>query len=1050
MCGHCSKQNCYKHLETEPSLGLLVPVEIDAALEELLEKVLREYLYFWYREISYDEDFVQEVRHVIRYAAAVLLKRLYRVDITKLIVRRVIPVALWHLDGIMHAENYVKTRNKKTLISAFKEYMGPEIHPAAFSRRRELEYTQKVTEKIIPYLIPARFRSSKPMFHLLTDVVCGAVLQPVLDLVPDPDLTVNLLIDLAFTKEPSKKFGPGSGNKVEFLDSFVKTHQSQTKSALQMDLSAILKNELAMYAFMEFLKKEHALSQIQFCLSVEDFNKQIMTPELTEEDLVYLHGEAMKLYNMYFKSNAEHKVSLSPELASDIFFILNGPASNVIQLRTTTPLFKAYEEVYSNLETKMCPAFYRSEEYFDYLLGNNMRAITDHTDKQNGKLRKNVLNVFKKTPKSKSYGTPKFYVETVDSDDDELSPKTCLSNGGKCHHLNGSLLKPLLLSSTLSSSEIDLTRASALASINSHLSVSTGCLLKGVNGTVRKCLTSTPSEQTPTLNRHKRSKSTDMRFLKGSDANNVMDMDPLALFNYTRAKSHHPIAKGKSSTFPQRQPPVNTKMSSNNRFIGRKLKKSVSLLSSPVRHLIGQPLTSLLLPDGKKQRSKNEGGSKPTEKIGRGLSKIKQGVLGKSTTEGIIDTNVPDPAFDIADMYEDADPDETLSVGSNRNLILEHRDLSAWRVSIPKLSTGTDGQGKACFIFVIDVQRIDIAAQKDDAEDLHWTVERRYSEFYVLESKLTEFHGEFEDLHLPPKAKLFMGKGLDVMQSKKQPFEEYLSGLLQKPFLKESDILFTFLTSPEEFTVAASNLGLGKIMKTVPIKLTKEKGQSLQPFIDSFVGSTLSPPPKPRYDSVIGNVTEHDDTRDRVIVPHRLFDNTFDISHSEVKRGEVFAYYAKQKVRQETGVYDTLVFLAANLFKVTSTYVNVLLGLGIVCRNTFDWLVNYAISSKLAQVLCCRRVAFLCHLLQGALFETHAARNDEDKRRRKEHALEHFQNYLRPFVEFMSGRQNFEEGTQFVFDALQEPTLNKQLVLVLFDIVISELFPELETSKVRK
>ena len=37
----------------------------------------------------------------------------------------------------------------------------------------------------------------------------------------------------------------------------------------------------------------------------------------------------------------------------------------------------------------------------------------------------------------------------------------------------------------------------------------------------------------------------------------------------------------------------------------------------------------------------------------------------------------------------------------------------------------------------------------ENAEDLHWKVQRQYSEFYALESKLTEFHGEFEDVRLP-------------------------------------------------------------------------------------------------------------------------------------------------------------------------------------------------------------------------------------------------------------------------------------------------------------
>lgn len=211
----------------------------------------------------------------------------------------------------------------------------------------------------------------------------------------------------------------------------------------------------------------------------------------------------------------------------------------------------------------------------------------------------------------------------------------------------------------------------------------------------------------------------------------------------------------------------------------------------------------------------------------------------------------------------------------------QYRDLSAWRVKIPKLATRTS-LGKVTFVYVIEVQRIDIASKKgcppppfpespemfpyiliyfrcfrktattttaDNGEDLSWTVERGYSEFYALESKLTEFHGEFPDLRLPPRPKIFFGRGLDAMQSKIRPFQDYLVGLLLKPSLRGSDLLFTFLTSADEFTgaVASTNLvGLGnKIMKNV--KLTKEKGQALQPFIDNFVASTLSGPPRPRF-----------------------------------------------------------------------------------------------------------------------------------------------------------------------------------------------------------
>ena len=143
---------------------------------------------------------------------------------------------------------------------------------------------------------------------------------------------------------------------------------------------------------------------------------------------------------------------------------------------------------------------------------------------------------------------------------------------------------------------------------------------------------------------------------------------------------------------------------------------------------------------------------------------------------------------------------------------VECRDLSAWRVTIPRLEPrNTDITGKACFVFIIQVrgrrcyftfahfrylqvQRIDVTSEKD-GEDLEWVVERQYQEFYSLQSALVQYHGVFEDVKLPPKSKLFGGKGLDVLQSKIEPFQDFLVRLLQKPNLKKSDLLFTFLTT---------------------------------------------------------------------------------------------------------------------------------------------------------------------------------------------------------------------------------------------------------------
>jgi hypothetical protein len=60
------------------------------------------------------------------------------------------------------------------------------------------------------------------------------------------------------------------------------------------------------------------------------------------------------------------------------------------------------------------------------------------------------------------------------------------------------------------------------------------------------------------------------------------------------------------------------------------------------------------------------GSSRSSEKLGKSLSKIKHGVLGKSI-EGIVDNSVMDSAFDLADMYVS----ETIKIPRKKFLITE-------------------------------------------------------------------------------------------------------------------------------------------------------------------------------------------------------------------------------------------------------------------------------------------------------------------------------------------------------------------------------------------
>ena len=51
---------------------------------------------------------------------------------------------------------------------------------------------------------------------------------------------------------------------------------------------------------------------------------------------------------------------------------------------------------------------------------------------------------------------------------------------------------------------------------------------------------------------------------------------------------------------------------------------------------------------------------------------------------------------------------------------------------------------------------------------------RRYQDFYLLEQKLTEFHGIFYDARLPPRRSATAARNLEFIKSVKSAFEHFL------------------------------------------------------------------------------------------------------------------------------------------------------------------------------------------------------------------------------------------------------------------------------------
>jgi len=774
-----------------------IPPNIDNSLERLFERIITEYVISWYKDLTPDQEFLQEIRHLIRDVATTIIIRLNKLDITELLVGDVIPIVVQHLDGYLWAVHHTVQKGEdeqKDVRSNYVGFLGKNVHISLSSRETELEYLEDLADRIIPLVMKKENSRSKLVSSLVLGLFSRTVLLNLLDSICNPRV-VNKLLSLWFSPDPIREFETDLQPPVKLLFRFVHSQHQFLPSSLHVELSNILSSQDLLCQFVQYLKTCGGVNLLNFCLAIEDFNKKIMVAELSKTQLTSLHAEARVLYQTYMKEGSSQFISFQPQLVQDIHNILQGEVREVEKLRTTPPLFRAYEQAFNNLEDNYCPGFHLSSQYLTQNFG---------------------------------------------------------------------------------------------------------------------------------------SRQTDVR-----------------------------------------PPPVN-KGGGHDRSSGR-------------------------------------------------LSRFKQG-LAPSPVEGSLD-KLPDSGFDLASTLQN-------EAGSLINHDLETRDLNAWRIEIPRLEARSLA-GKSCFVFIVQVKRIDVISSRDGL-DLQWMVARQYHEFYTLQSALVQYHGIFEDTKLPTRAKLFSGRGLDVLQSKIEPFQEYIVKLLQKPSLKKSDLLFTFLTSQSEFTEAASQLGLTRIIKSVPKRLTKEKGQFLNGFIHSFIHSST-----PQNNSVY----LFGETEDTGPPEHNLnsaykdnYSSLFPFTSSTLGPSQTF---------KPDGLYDLVVYACIRLLKLNSTIIRLMYAVKSLVETSFNHIVNYLLSNKLSILLNNGRVAFIVDEIQEVIFGESSELPDEEYRYQAENTLRLFRSYLPGVLRTLSP-STFDETTNTLFTLLQDPLMNKQLLYSLLETILPKLFPELK------
>ncbi len=83
-------------------------------------------------------------------------------------------------------------------------------------------------------------------------------------------------------------------------------------------------------------------------------------------------------------------------------------------------------------------------------------------------------------------------------------------------------------------------------------------------------------------------------------------------------------------------------------------------------------------------------------------------------------------------------------------------------------------------------------------------------------------------------------------------------------------------------------------------------------------------------------------------------------------------------------------------------------------------------------------------VVEAIFFPEGKKRTEEDIMKRVHETLERLANYPNPVVVNVIGKERYCQGTALIVEGLQCMTLNKVLFFKFFDVILLELFPELQ------
>lgn len=172
---------------------------LSEAVDSVIELIMRDYVSGWMRAITPEVVLQQRIEELLRIVLIRLKVRVMDLDLTQLLVIRLVPKVTSHVNDFRKAEMALRgnsleralTESDELDIMVASKFRQGKLHRALSTSisttASEEAYLRNVIQAILPTLLPKSEVQSEILRHLVRELLVGAVLRPVMDLLSDPD-----------------------------------------------------------------------------------------------------------------------------------------------------------------------------------------------------------------------------------------------------------------------------------------------------------------------------------------------------------------------------------------------------------------------------------------------------------------------------------------------------------------------------------------------------------------------------------------------------------------------------------------------------------------------------------------------------------------------------------------------------------------------------------------------------------------------------------------------------------------------------------------------